>query len=102
MRKFWDRMKLHWGISNNFQVLLILLVFALTGFSTLYAHNGIDYILGVEEHHHFLVKLAVFLILVMPIYTVLLYSWAVVLGQRVFFTKFIKIKLKLITGKGFR
>ena len=94
-------MKVHWGITNDFQVLLILLVFALTGFSTLYAHNGIDYILGVEDHHHFLIKLAVFLILVMPVYTVLLYAWAIILGQRIFFVKLIKLKIRMLTGKRF-
>ena len=99
--KFWNKMKSHWGIDNDFQVALILTVFALTGFSTLYAHQGIDYLLGIEEGDSFFLKLLVFMLIVMPVYTVLLYIWGIVFGQRKFFTKFLIVKYKLLTGKYF-
>ena len=95
----WDKLKRHWKITNNFQVVLIFVVFAITGFSTLYVHRFINKLIGINDETSFLIKLLVFVLLILPIYTVLLYVWGVIFGQRAFFTKFIKIKIRLLTKK---
>jgi hypothetical protein len=97
MRKAWKRLKQKWGITNDFQVIIILTVFALTGFSTLYVEEFIYSVLGIGEGMHLVVKILFFIFLILPIYTVLLYVWGILLGQRKFFTKFILFKLSLLS-----
>lgn len=92
----WNKLKERWGVETNFQVFVILLTFALTGFSTLYAHNFIDYLLGVDSDTSFWIKLIIFIFLVLPIFSVFLYIWGIILGQRKFVTEFIKYKIALI------
>lgn len=92
-------MKKRWGISNNFQVIVILLVFVITGFSTLYTHNFIGLILGVDDQTSVWIKTILFIFLILPIYTCLLYFWGFVFGQKQFFTSFIKLKLALIFNR---
>ena len=99
MNKIWRKLKKRWGITNDIQVAVILIVFALTGFSTLYSHRFIDYLFGVDDNSHFLLKTVIFIFLILPIYTLLLYLWAILLGQRKFFTKFIEFKLNLLFNR---
>jgi len=99
MKNIWNKLKIRWGIDNNFQVIIILVVFALTGFSTLYAHNFINHLLGIGNDTSFWIKLFIFIILILPIFSVLLYIWGTILGQKKFVTEFIKYKIGLIFKK---
>ncbi len=92
----WNKLKERWGLKTNFQVLIILLVFSLTGFSTLYAHNFIDFLLGVNSETSFWIKTIIIIFLVLPIFTFFLFIWGTILGQRKFVTEFIKYKIGLI------
>ena len=47
MNKTIDLLKKRWGVTNAWQVLVILFLFAITGISTLYVHQFIDYLLGI-------------------------------------------------------
>ena len=91
----WNKLKERWGVTTNFQVVVILIVFSLTGFSTLYAHNFIDYLLGVNNDTAFWIKAVIFIFLVLPIFSVFLFVWGTILGQRKFVTEFIKYKINL-------
>ncbi len=95
----WNKLKERWGVTTNFQVVVILIVFSLTGFSTLYAHNFIDYLLGVNNDTAFWVKSVIFIFLVLPIFSVFLFIWGTILGQRKFVTEFIKYKINLISRR---
>ena len=92
----WQKLKIRWGINSNYQVVVILLIFALTGFSTLYIHRQIDLLLGIDENTVFVIKALIFGILILPIYSLLLFSWGTLLGQRTFFTGFIRAKIQLL------
>lgn len=94
-----EKLKRHWGISNSLQVLVILIVFAMAGFSTLCIHRQINTLLGIDHDSNFWLRLLVFLVLILPLYTAILYIYGIVLGQRKFFKKFIKAKLGLIFRK---
>lgn len=96
MDTIWNRIKKHWGISSNSQAVVILLIFAVAGFSTLYSHRFINYMLGINKESFFWLRLLIFIFLILPVYTLILYVWGIVFGQRKFFTKFIKLKIKLI------
>jgi len=97
MKKVWSKLKERWGISSNFQVAVILVVFAVTGFSTLYVHKHINNLLGIDENTGFGLKIILFIFLILPVYTILFYLWGVILGQRKFITAFIKLKLDLLS-----
>lgn len=95
----WNRLKKRWGITSDKQVTIILVVFALTGFSTLFAHNYIDKLLGIGDDDSFWIKLLVFILIILPLFNVLLLFWGFVFRQQKFFTTFVKLKLKFIFGK---
>jgi len=97
MKNIWQKIKTHWGITNDFQVAIILLVFALSGFSTLYVHNYVDYLLGIDEESGLWPKLLVFILIVLPVFNSFLLVWGTLFGQQKFFIKFIKTKIRLIT-----
>jgi len=97
MKNIWQKIKKHWGISNDFQVAVILIVFALSGFSTLYIHNKIDNFLGINEDSSLWLKVAVFALLVLPVFNIFLLIWGTLFRQQKFFVKFIKTKIWLLT-----
>ena len=95
----WNKLKIRWGITSDRQVATILVVFASTGFSTLFVHNYIDKLLGINEDDSFWIKLLVFFLIVLPVFNVLLLFWGFVFRQQKFIIAFVKLKLKLIFGK---
>lgn len=99
MGKILDKLKHRWGITGTLHVIIILSVFALAGFTTLYVHKQINIWLGINESGSFWLKLTVFIFLILPVYTVILYIWGIILGQRKFFTRFIKFKIGLLVHR---
>ena len=94
------KLKEKWGIKSNFQLVIILIVFAITG-SASAAISGptIDFLFGDTEMSGFL-KFILQLVVIMPIYQVLLLFFGFVFFQFNFFFKFVKKFLKLF-GLGF-
>lgn len=94
------RLKEKWGIKSNSQLIIILIVFAITG-STSAAISGptIDFLFGEIDMNGFL-KFVLQLVIIMPIYQVLLLFFGFVFFQFNFFFKFVKKFLKLF-GLGF-
>ncbi len=98
MKKLIIILKERWGISSAWQVVVILIVFTLAGFSTMYSHQLIDYILGINSETDFYIKLVVFLLLILPLWMFFFLIWGIILGQKKFVTRFLKTKLKIISG----
>jgi len=94
------KLKEKWGIKSNFQLVIILIVFAITG-STSAAISGptIDFLFGEIDMSGFL-KFILQLVIIMPIYQVLLLFFGFVFFQFNFFLNFVKKFLKLF-GLGF-
>ena len=89
MKKFWEKLKVRWGISSDWQVAIILLVFTLTGFSFLFISPYVDELLGLTDDDPFWLKAVVFIVVVLPLYNLLLLIWGTLLGQYKFFINFI-------------
>lgn len=89
MKKFWQKLKSRWDIESDKQVVIILIAFTLTGFSTLYIHYLIDQLLGITEESPFIYKALVFVVIVLPVYNILLMIYGSLLGQYKFFKGFI-------------
>lgn len=95
-----DKLKLRWGIDSTFQVFIILIVFACTGFTALYAREFVFGILGVTDEFPFWQRALIWIVTILPLYNVFLYIYGIIFGQRKFFTLFLKRTLgRLIPGK---
>jgi len=81
---FLERMKQKWGLTSLFQVVLILIVFALTGMTVVWIRPLIFNILGID-HANGWIKTVSYLILVFPLYQVLLLVYGFIFGQFSFF-----------------
>ncbi len=96
VKKLWNRLKAHWRINSNIQVAIILLAFALSGFSTLYVHRYIDSLFGIDEQSSFWIVAAIFVLLILPIFNTFLFLYGTLLGQQKFVIRFIKAKINLL------
>jgi hypothetical protein len=89
------KLKERWNVTSNKQVGMILLVFAITGFSSLQLAKPFLSLVGITENfepHWFYRVLR--LVLIFPIYQVLLVFIGAVFGQFSFFWNFEKKMLE--------
>jgi hypothetical protein len=95
-----DKLKARWGIKSTFQVFIILIVFACTGFTALFAREFVFDLLGVTDEFPFWQRALIWIVTVLPLYNLFLYIYGVLFGQREFFTLFLKKTLgRIIPGK---
>lgn len=85
-----DKLKTRWGIESNWQIVIILIVFAITGFSSLFARRLIFPLIGVEAADPFWYKTVIWLLTIFPVYNILLLTYAALFGQFHFFWRFFK------------
>jgi len=90
MAGFFNKLKQRWGIKSNFQIILILAVFALAGSSVLVVEAYIFKFIGLARPKSFWLKLVVFLFSTFPIHQLLLLFYGALLGQFRFFWNFAK------------
>ncbi|MDR9419385.1 DUF6787 family protein [Gracilimonas sp.] len=96
--QFFNKLKSKWGIESNWQVLIIMLVFSLTGFSALYARRFLFPILGVEATDPFWFKTFIWLLTIFPMYNIFLLIYAAIFGQFEFFWTHLKKTFSRIKG----
>ncbi|MDT0690558.1 diacylglyceryl transferase [Salegentibacter sp. F188] len=86
-----EKLKKHWGIDSNWQILVILVVFAVTGSSSAKLAGPLVEFIGIhKENSHWLIYWSLRLLLIFPIYQVLLVSFGWLFGQFQFFWTFEK------------
>ena len=96
LKKFKER----WGITSNFQMLIIFIVFGITGSVSAYFSGPLtDFIIG-ESDIHWLIKLLIRILVLTPIYQVLLLFFGYIFFQYRFFYNFVK-KFMSYLGCGF-
>lgn len=86
---YWKGFKRRWHIEKDWQVAVILTVFALTGTTTMYINRWFNSLLGLGEDTSFWLKLLLFLVIVLPLYNAILMVYGTLLGQYKFFRFFI-------------
>lgn len=96
-----EKLKKRWGIRSNLQVVVILVVFALTGSCAAKLAAPLTVLIGLEKGSvpgwaYWPVRI----LLIFPIYQVLLVSFGWLFGQFTFFWNFEKKMLKRM-GLGF-
>lgn len=85
-----SKLKKRWNIDSNFQLILILLVFSITGSASLVVKKWITTMLGIPSDIHFFYKILLFIFITFPAYQLLLLLIALVFGQFRFFWAFQK------------
>lgn len=92
-----NKLKQRWGISSNWQILIILIVFGLTGSSSLFVTTPVLEFLGLSRVNFSSEFLwggisyhALKLLMIFPVYQVLLVTYGWIFGQFQFFWQFEK------------
>jgi hypothetical protein len=89
--KHWiSRLKTRWGITSTFQVFIILVVFACTGFTVLYSEEVIFQLLGIGDEKSWGLAILLFLLFTLPLYNLILLIYGFIFGQFRFFWNFEK------------
>ncbi|WP_353778286.1 DUF6787 family protein [Winogradskyella sp. 3972H.M.0a.05] len=96
-----EKLKERWGISSNFQIIMILIVFAVTGSSSVYVTKPVLGFFGIvkENFDYTFFYYVLKILLVFPIYQVLLVFFGWIFGQFQFFWNFEK---KMLSRMGFK
>ena len=93
------KLKNRWGIDSNWQLFIILLVFAITGSSSAKLASPLCELLGItQQSSHWSLYWPLRILLVFPIYQVLLVAFGWIFGQFNFFWGFEK---KMLSRMGF-
>jgi hypothetical protein len=93
-------LKQRWGLTSNFQLTLIIIVFAITGSASAWLSKPFCLWLGITKEDLGFWFTPIRLILIFPIYQVLLVAIGFLFGQFKFFWAFEKKMLKSM-GLGF-
>ncbi len=89
------KLKERWNITSNFQLVIIFIVFAITGYSSLQLAKPFLALIGIPEtfEPHWLYRV-LRIVLIFPIYQVLLVTIGLLFGQFKFFWWFEKKMLR--------
>ena len=86
-----EKLKVKWGIHSNFQVIMIFIVFGITGSLSLkIAGPFLDFIHVTKGNFNSFLYWTLRILIILPIYQVLLLLVGAVLGQFTFFWNFQK------------
>jgi len=80
---FLKRLQTKWKLDSLFQVVMVLVVFACTGFTILFIKNPILDFFGVEKGGF--VNTVLYLLLVLPLYQIFLLIYGFIFGHFQFF-----------------
>ena len=96
-----ENFKERWNIKSNWQLVVIFIVFAITGSSAAYLSKPILALFGINrEGISGWIYYPLYLLLIFPVYQVLLVSYGFIFGQHTFFWAFEK-KMLRSCGLGF-
>ena len=87
--------KQRWNLTTNWQIFVIILVFAITGSSAAMLSKPILHWLGIsKETHHIALYLLLYILIIFPIYQILLVAIGFLFGQFKFIWAFEKKMLR--------
>ena len=83
-------LKKRWNIKSNFQLVIILIVFAITGSSTLYVRKGVFYLLGITQDTELWLRIVFYILIIFPAYNIMFLVIGFLFGQFKFAWEFEK------------
>lgn len=84
-KSFLSRLKTKWGLESLFQLILVILVFAITGTTVVFLRKTLFELIGFDEATSFWLKTSVYILFVFPAYQGLLLFYGSIFGQFHFF-----------------
>ncbi len=82
---FLEKLKKKWGLRNFFQVIMVLIVFSLTGMTVVVVRPVVFSWFGFNDQTPFITKSITYLLLIFPMYQILILVYGAILGQFAFF-----------------
>lgn len=96
----WNKLKKRWGLQSNKQVWVVLLVFAITGYSSLLIAKPFMELIGLpQETTNPWIYRPLRILLILPFYKVLILFYGWLFGQYKFFFNFVK---KMLSRMGLK
>ncbi|GAB5399323.1 MAG: hypothetical protein Aureis2KO_09080 [Aureisphaera sp.] len=95
-----DKLKKRWGITSNWQLTVIFIVFAITGSTSAKFAGPLTEAIGVTKEFGWYIYWPVRILIIFPIYQVLLVFFGWLFGEFQFFWNFEKKMLRAM-GLGF-
>jgi len=92
-----SRLKTRWGVNSAIRVILIMIVFSLTGMTVVFARPIVFSAFGFDESTPFLIKAITYILLIFPMYQILILVYGAMLGQFAFFWEKEKKLVKLLS-----
>jgi len=90
-----NKLKTRWGITSNYQLVIIFIVFAINGsLSAKISAFLLDNLGITKENTNVILYYAILLVLVLPLYPFMLMFFGWIFGQSAFFTPFAKRMIK--------
>ena len=84
------RFKEKWNIKSNFQLIVILFVFSITGSAALVVRKFVFHLMGIQPDTSLLIKVPLYIMVLVPSYQFLLLVIGTLLGQYKFFLAYEK------------
>ncbi len=95
-----ENLKKRWGITSNFQLVIIFVVFAITGSASAWLSKPVCNLIGITKEDLGLWFTPVRLLVIFPLYPFVLMFFGYLFGQSKFFFPFSKKMLRSM-GLGF-
>ncbi len=93
-----ERLKQRWNLGSAYQVIVVLVVFACTGFTVLFIKKPVlHFLVGAQGDST--IASVLYYLLILPLYNVILLGYGFLLGQFRFFWEFEKRFFYRIFGK---
>lgn len=96
MTKYIEKLKERWGVESYGQVALILVIFSVTGMTTLYVRKVLFGLFGITAETQMWIKIVAWVLVVFPSYQLLFLFFGFILGQFSFVWRFEKQSLSRI------
>ena len=89
-----ERLKAKWEVKSNFQLLIILIVFSITGSATVVVKKYLFEVMHVDSNVSIYWLIPIYIVTIIPIYQTLLIIIGTLMGQFRFFWNFEKKMLR--------
>ena len=99
MKKYLEKLKTKWEIKSDFQMVIVFIVFAITGSSSVKLANPLLNFLGIQSDMNAWIRIPLRILIVLPVYQVMLLLIGTAFGQFRFFFNLQKRWLRIGTKK---
>jgi len=82
---YFERLKAKWGITSNFQLLVIFIVFGITGSASVWVAKPVLHTIGISDEMNAWVRIPLRILIIFPVYQVMLLLIGSLFGQFQFF-----------------